>query len=118
MPTNLINHQGQQVVFIDYTACKTKEDLIDTLIDAESFIKRMPGKSLTLSDFTGTHGSSEFMAEAKRAGRETFDHKVERAALIGITGIKMILLNGYNLVVKNKIMSFDTRDKALGYLVS
>ncbi len=118
MPTNFISHQGHQIIFIDYSSCKTKDELISTLKDAEIFVKKVPGKALTLSDFTGTHGSSEFMSEAKRAGRETFDSKVEKAATIGITGIKKVLLSGYNLVVKNKISAFETKDKALEYLVS
>ena len=118
MSINLINHQGQQIVFVDYRSCKTKEEMIAKLKDAEDVIKKTPGKVHSLSDFTGTHGSPEFMAEIKRAGRETFDIKTDKVATIGITGIKKVLLNGYNLVVKKKVPAFDTKEKAMEYLTS
>ena len=117
MPVTTINYFGKRIVLMDYTPCKSKGEMISTLKESEFYLNAIPGKSLTLSDFTGVHGNPEFMSAAKKASRNTFDHKVEKAAAVGVTGLKKILLNGYNLIAKNKIMPFDSREEAIDYLI-
>ena len=72
-----------------------------------------PGRFLSFCD----SGSTEFMQRAKQLGKEIFDSRTSKSAVLGVTGIKKILLNGYNMIVKNKLEPFDTKEEALEYLV-
>ena len=80
------------------------------------YYQRSATKLLTLIDFHHIKGSTEFMDLAKRLGSEVFDQKTEKGALLGIHGIKKVLLQGYNLVAKQKIKPFDSKEEALQYL--
>lgn len=80
------------------------------------YYQASPTKLLTLSDFNNIKGSTEFMDLAKKLAKEVFDIKTEKGALLGIQGIKKILVQGYNLVAKLKMVPFDTKEQALKYL--
>tara|TARA_Y100001949_G_C15783468_1_gene241691 strand:+ start:57 stop:416 length:360 start_codon:yes stop_codon:yes gene_type:complete len=118
MPVSTINYKNKRIVFIDYTDCKTKEEMIATLREAAELFKASPEKVLSLSDFTDAFGSKEFMDESKRLSVEVLRAKTEKAALLGITGIKKVLLKGFNAFSTNKLVPFDTKEEALEYLVS
>jgi len=111
-------HKNQEILFIDYKGCKTKEQMITVLESAADVMRSSAGELLVLSDFSGTHGSVEFMDKAKKLGREVFKEKNKRSAVIGVTGLKKILLNGYNTFAADAIKPFDTKELALEYLVN
>ncbi|WP_421877584.1 hypothetical protein [Marinoscillum sp.] len=118
MPVSIISHQDKQIILIDYKPCKNKEEMIATAREAASLFKQQPGKVLAVSDFTGTYGSEEYMNEVKKLSVEVFRAKTEKAAAIGITGIKKVLLKSFNAFSVNKLKPFDTMEDALDYLVS
>lgn len=118
MPVSIITHKNKQIVLIDYTDCKSKEEMIATLRDAAELFKTSTEKVLSLSDFTGTFGSKEFMEESKRLSIEVLRAKIEKAALLGITGIKKMLLQRFNAFSTNKLVPFNTKEEVLEYLVS
>ncbi|HCX20423.1 MAG: hypothetical protein CMB80_13675 [Flammeovirgaceae bacterium] len=111
-----IEHNGKKVLLIDYSHCKDKWQMIEVVKATASFYQSAPGKIFTLSDFNNVTGSQEYMAEVKRLGKELFDAKTERGAVVGITGLKKVFLSGYNLIAKQKIMPFNTKEQALDYL--
>ncbi len=117
MSISYINHKEKKILYIDYTQCKSSEELILVLHKVRDEYKNSNEMFLSVSDFTGTFGSKEYMDEAKKIGKEVFDDKTLKSALLGITGIKKILLNAYNLIVKNKLVPFDNKEDALEYLV-
>ena len=116
MPIRIINHKGNDVIFADYSEYKTLEEQISFLREAEAFILSKGDDLLVLSDFSNVRGNAELMSEMKRAGKE-IEHKVKKSATIGITGLKKVFLSGYNLVVKDKVMAFNTQEQALDYLI-
>lgn len=116
MSAELIKYNGRKIVFGDYSECKTKEKMIEKLLEVEQLMHKQHGMVLYLADLTNTHGSREFMKAAKEVANRTFNHKVERAALLGIVGIKKVLLNGFNAVSKYKFEPFDNKELALEFL--
>ena len=56
------------------------------------------------------------MKKASQYANEYFNKRPALNAAIGVSGLKKILLQGYNLVVKDKIVPFNTMDEALNYL--
>ena len=58
------------------------------------------------------------MKKANELGKEIFDSRTEKSAALGITGIRKILLQAYNSIMKNKLVPFDDKNEALDYLVN
>lgn len=117
MPSSIISHKGKKIVFIDYSSERSVDGQIKALYKSVELIEKLEANVLVLSDFTGTHASQKFMDEAKKV-RRIFDFKVEKRAAIGIVGVMKILLSAYNLVGKNKLHAFDSKERALDFLVS
>ncbi|MEM9337872.1 MAG: hypothetical protein AAGA66_04035 [Bacteroidota bacterium] len=119
MAITTIDHNGKQIVFVDYTQCKTKEATIEKLREAAEYIRKESHPVLVLSDFTGTFATKEFMSEANRLNKEILDRKTRKGAVLGITGVKKILLDGYNLLSRqSKLVPFLDKQEALDYLVN
>jgi hypothetical protein len=111
-----ITNNGKTILSVDYSKCKDKWQMIELLEATVDHYRNSTSKLLTLSDFNNVKGSSEFMDTAKRLNREVLDEKTEKGAVIGVTGLKKVLLQGYNLVATQKLVPFDSKDEAIGYL--
>ncbi len=116
MPVSVIEHQGVKILFVDYSGMKKKEEMISTLHEVVEFFENYPDKIRTLIDLTDAAGNSEWMNESKKYGKQVGD-KTIKSAIIGITGMKKVLLMGYNAVVNGRLKPFDTKEQALAYLV-
>lgn len=116
MGISYIQHKGKKIMFIDYSQCKTIEQTLDVLEQVRKEYEKTDGQLLTLNNFEGAFGSSEYMKKASQYGKEIFNKKTAKNAALGVTGIKKILLQGYNTIVKDKIKPFDSKEEALDYL--
>ncbi|MFA9393067.1 MAG: hypothetical protein ACERKD_24885 [Prolixibacteraceae bacterium] len=117
MSIKYINHKGKQILYIDYSNCSTIEDSLRVLEMVKDEYARTTGQLLTLNNFEGAFGSTAYMNQANKYAKEIFNARTSKNAALGITGIKKILLYGHNTIAKDKIMSFDTKEEALDYLV-
>ena len=117
MSISLIQHKGKEIVYVDYSHCKTEKELLSVIYELKDFYKDKTGTYSSLSDFTGTFGTRNFIKEANRLGKEVFDARTDKSAALGITGIRKILLTAYNAVMKNKLVPFENKNDALEYLV-
>jgi hypothetical protein len=111
-----IAHNGKEIFFVDYSQCKDKWEMIKLLEASADFYRRSNTKILSLSDFHNIKGSSEFMDAAKKLNKEVLDDWTEKGAVIGVSGLKKVLLQGYNLIASQKLIPFDTKEEALKYL--
>lgn len=100
----------------DYSQCKTQEETIQVLELARVEYLKSSENFLVLNDFSGGVMSNDFMSKARKYGTEIFDKRTPKTASIGISGMKKVLVSTYNLIVKNKLMIFDTREEALAFL--
>lgn len=116
MPVAVIKHQNKSIVYTDFKPCKDKHEMILTIREAADIFSQQPGKVLSLIDLRGAYGSKEFIDEGKKLSIAVFRGKTAKAAAIGITGVKKVLLQSYNAFSINKIKPFDTMDEALEYL--
>ncbi|PIB36648.1 hypothetical protein BFP72_15185 [Reichenbachiella sp. 5M10] len=120
MSISQITHQGKRIIFVDYSQCKNKKEMIDVVSQVADYLLALPDPHLLLLfDYTNAHGSTEFMNAAKAAREKILQSKTTKSAALGITGIKKILLNGYNAVSgEAKMKPFDNKEAALAYLLS
>jgi len=116
MSLELITHRGKTIIFVDYSVCKSDEELLQHHAEFEQLVIKQPGKVLALGDVTNTKLNTEFMATAKNIAKRTLNDKLEKGAFLGVTGLKKVLLNGFNLASKIKFLPFESKAEALEYL--
>ena len=88
----------------------------DLLEAAENLILEGKGGVLILVDTTDASTSPEFMARMKEGGSRIKPF-VEKQAVVGIKGLKGILLDAYNRVTGSALRAFPTQDEAKEWLV-
>jgi hypothetical protein len=112
-----INYKGKKIMYVDYTHCKNPKEMIEVLEEVKREYEKTTETFVAIADFRGNFGSSEFMKRANEIGKEILDKRTLKTAVLGVTGIKKILLNGYNAFVTHKLVPFDTKEEALEYLI-
>ena len=115
-----IQHNGKNIRFTDFSGLKGDEFTAaindSTSADVVEFSSLKNIKSLILIDYTGSVISSE-AAQALRASGARTTAYVSKIAVIGITGVKQVLLNMANRITGNKMTAFDTKEAALEWLI-
>ncbi|HPH96098.1 MAG TPA: STAS/SEC14 domain-containing protein [Anaerolineaceae bacterium] len=118
MSVKKINHQGSVVFYADYRGLKTSEELLKTLDELVAMTRSSSGNDLLLSNYEGVSLSGEYMNRVKAVGKEQ-KGKIKRQAVVGVTGLKTVLLNGFILFTgATNIKAFSTEAEALDWLVS
>ncbi len=118
MPIEIIYHEGFDIIFIDYSYIKDQNEMLALLAEARSIIESAPPGMVLLTNMTRAIVGDNFMTEAKKLGRNLLKSKSKKHAILGIEGLKTMLLRAYNLFTEDKIMPFGSREKALAYLIS
>jgi len=111
-----ITYKGKRILYSDYRGMNT-EQMIAQLREEANMIMNEPGKVLNLSNFEGTVIAPEFMKVANELGKTT-EKKIEKSAVVGVTGVKAVLLNSYNMITGGNIRAFKDEESAKEYLVS
>ncbi|HET6765609.1 MAG TPA: hypothetical protein VFH27_18145 [Longimicrobiaceae bacterium] len=115
--TRFIEHHGKKVLLLDYSGIREPPEAVRQIELSKRFVERHPPKSLcVLTDTTDAHYDSVVVQALKdlAAHDEPF---VYASAVVGVVGLKKVVLTGVNLFSKRKIVMFDTRDQALDWLV-
>lgn len=113
-----IVHNDKKIVVINWFECKNQDEMIQLLKDVNIEFRRSGENILTLEDYTNIFVSNKFMMAAKKLGKEVLAKKRAKGAILGITGVKKVLLNSYNHFTEDKLIPFNTKQEALDYLVS
>ena len=115
MSVSIITHKGREIVYADYTACQSQEDIIEVAKRCEAaMIDKQNVRCL--HNFIDVTVTTKALNYGKEAANNTWNDRVTRGAFLGVTGIKKILLQGFNLVSKIKWIPFETETEALDYL--
>ena len=72
--------------------------------------------NLVLTDLTGCYVNDAFVSLSKEQGKISMPF-CEKSAILGISGIKKVLLNAVNAVTAKPRVPFDTLDEAKDWLV-
>lgn len=117
MAYRFIKHNNKEVLFIDHKGL-SGDDLFNSFKEATLFILEKKKDCLVVADFTDTTGTQQLndyiqSPEAKETSRYTIKHGV-----VGITGIKKMVLRLYNSVTGGKSKLFATIEEALDYVTS
>ena len=112
-----ISHQGKEVMYIDYRECKSDEEMIVILKEAQALVIKENKPYLQLTDMRGVSATKVYMDAVKKVAKETPKIALKRA-ILGVDSVaRRILLRAYSLVVGGAgIKPFDDREEALDWL--
>ena len=117
MSVKQIEHKGKTIVYIDYRGMTKLEEQLQNLDEMTEIVKTVKPPILTIANFEGVSGGNEFMDRVKDWGKE-HQSLMGRQAVLGITGLKNILFQGYLRFTGDKNMkAFDSEVEALDWLV-
>lgn len=112
-----IQHKGREILFIDYKGCRSEDEMIEILKEAQQMIIADNKEYLQLTDITDAFATPSYMKEAKKVAKDT-PKLARKRAIVGIDSPgRKILLKGYNLILgKEAIRPFDEMEKAKDWL--
>lgn len=111
------DYNGFKILYVDYRGLDEEAGIKNIEAQAE-LMKTLNDKVLVLGNYEGTYATGKFLDRAKQLGKEIIEQKTKKGALIGITGLKKMLLNAYNLASGGNLKAFDKEEDALNYLIS
>lgn len=111
-----IQYKGKEILYINYQGIVGEDKMIETLHEAEDVILSDNKPHLQLSNISDAFATPGYMIAAKKFGKKT-QSLTTKSAIIGITGVKALLLKSYNLVSGDKLKAFNTLEEAKEYLV-
>jgi hypothetical protein len=92
-----VMYQGHKILMFDHQSLRG-DALLDNLKAGTQWLQAYPEDNvLSLADFSGCYATDEVVAylqndESKQAAR-----KIKKSAVVGVTGIKKLFLNLYNV---------------------
>lgn len=117
MSHEIIQYKGKDILYVDYSQCRNIEESLTLIESSIKLLKSRPGKTLVLVNVNKVTGSREFMKKSKELNESTRD-KVAKRAVIGVTGMKKVLLMGFNKFAKTAAVPFDSKEAAMEFLVA
>lgn len=112
---SIITFKGKEISYHDYRG-KTVDQMLQTLNLALERALKDNKKRPRLANFTDAYAVPEFMKAVKEAGLQT-RHLTPKAAIVGVTRAKTIILNAYNLFTKTNMKAFEDEESAKEWLV-
>lgn len=119
MGVKWIEHKGQRILYVDHRGL-TSEGAIENLRSAEQMVAGITGDLRLLTNFEGSVINSQAMQAIKESGKEYIEPIAEKSAVVGIKGIRHVLVQAYNRFTGagEYQQMFDTEEEALEWLVS
>lgn len=117
MKVEWIEHEGVKILFANYKDVKSQDEMFSILEEIRVVLEGTTEKVLWLIDATNAAIGPDYMKASKEQGKKYAD-KVEKSAMIGVAGLKSMLLKGYNSTSGNSVKPCDSREEALAYLLS
>lgn len=116
MPVQWINYKGTQILYADYRGLKTDEKMLENLKIESEFYDKTDSKILSLNDYRDAVISKSFMERITEVGKKNKGKNL-RSAVLGMTGLKGILFNGYAKLTGEQMRCFDDETSAKEYLI-
>jgi hypothetical protein len=111
-----INHNNTTILIEDFSNLAPGPEFNETLVKAKAYISSQPEKSvLALFDATGIRFNQEMVDKTKNFVQENTPY-MKSVALIGITGLLKIALQGITRAANRHIKVFPDKQSALDWL--
>ena len=118
MPVSYITHKGRKILYVNFKDIKSKETVMTNIEEMKKFYLEATEQIYLLLDVRGTFTDPEVMDKLKHYGKQYFSGRSKKRAVLGVNGIKKIMLKGYAMVTKTDVQPFDDEEAAKDYLAS
>lgn len=116
MSIEWVSHKGKKILVIDYSGLEIADQLEQIKKAVNILVKSGNKDNLSLTDVSKTNLTQEFAEMAKIMGKQSA-LVTKKAAIVGVTGIRKIILNTVNSISGNSRKPFDTVEEAKDWLV-
>ena len=117
MGVSFEEHAGNRILVADYRGIVSPEEMVEVLHEYTDILRESSERIDCLELYEGSFGTAEFVSEGNRLGKEVHVHKIGLNALVGVTGIKKVLLRTYlKFSGQKNVRTFDTKDEAVQWL--
>jgi len=111
-----IEYESQEIIYVDYRG-QSEEEMLATAEKLRDWLLAERRYHLRLVNISEAYATPKFTSFIRQMGKETRDIPV-KAAIVGITGAKKVLLKGYNRLLGGAMRPFDSEEEAKAFLVS
>ena len=115
MAHSIITHNNKEVLFINHRGL-VGDDLFDSIKSATQYLLEQKKEYLTVSDFTDTTGTQKINQYLQSQEMKEASKYQKKLAVVGMTGIKKMVLKVYNVFTGVPSKTCDTLDEALEYV--
>ncbi len=113
-----LNYKGKEILYADFSG-KSGKELESRILEMQKEVcDSMKKDFLMLVNYQNTFASNEVMKALGSENGKTMTARCRKFAVIGITGVKKVLLKSVNMFSQNKVVPFDSEEAAKEYLVS
>lgn len=112
---SLISHNGKFVIFLDHSNLSGPEYVQVVEESAKTAEKHDNSNRLILVDSTNSIMDKDVLKALKKLTSKS-GSRIDKTAVLGISGIQQMFLRTISAFSKIKIRPFDSRDKALEWL--
>jgi len=116
MSIEWIQHKGKRILYVKYSDLSTDEALAQIRKATQTLVDSHDRNNLTLSDVRDAHIDQDFVDLSKAQGKISKDY-TKKAAIVGVEGVRKILLKAVNMVSGNPREPFSTIEEAKDWLV-
>ena len=118
MPVSYITHKDRKILHVDFKDIKDKEKVLANLEEMVKFYKSATEEIYLLFDVRGCFTDPEVMDKLKNYGKNVFKGRSKKRAVLGVSGIKGLLLRAYSLFTNTEVATFEDIDEAKDYLAA
>lgn len=116
MGAEWINYKGKKILYIKYAGLEPEEMLVLIRQATQMLVDSRSDQNLTLTDVSSCYLDQAFVNLSKTQSQISLP-LTKKAAIVGVTGLKNILLQAVNRVSSNPRVSFATVEEAKDWLV-
>lgn len=114
----IINHNGTELVYLDYSDLRNKDEVIQLILDGSDFIRNRPLDSvLSLVNVENMYFNNEVRNVLQENVKLNSPH-VKKTAVFGLNGLISIMYNSFVKITGRNLKAFKTMDEAIDYLIS
>ena len=111
-----IEHKGKKILYCDFSGF-SEDEMID-LLEKEAQILEQNGKTLIISNFANTAIGKAFWAKSKELVKTRIQPNTEKSAILGVEGLKAIMLKANNAFSGDKVEPMKSLEAAKDYVTS
>jgi hypothetical protein len=115
MPINLINHKDRDILYINHRGL-SGDALYESIKEANTFLLKEKKEYLTIADFTDSTATKKTNDYLQSDETKEVSKYISKQAVIGLTGIKKMMLRVYNVFTGLNLKAVNTLEEAKEYV--